>query len=197
VNRRKLIAWQSITVALLFIGYAGYYLCRSNFSVSIPLIIDELAAHGMTPEEAKIRLATIASIGTLAYGICKFFMGGVVDFLGGRRNFLAGMGGAIVFTLLFSIGGGLPIFTLAWVGNRIVQSTGWAGLVKISSRWFSYSTYGAIMGIVSLSYLFGDAAARAFMGVLISHGLGWRLIFRVAAGTLFVIFVMNLLLLKE
>jgi OPA family glycerol-3-phosphate transporter-like MFS transporter len=53
------------------------------------------------------------------------------------------------------------------------------------------------MGVISLSYLFGDAAARQFMGFLIGHGFGWRAVFQVAAGTLFVIFIANLLLLKE
>lgn len=197
MNRRRLAFWQGLTIALLFLGYAGYYLCRSDFSVSLPLIIDELAAHGMTPDEARIRLGAIASISVLAYAIGKFFLGGVADFLGGKRNFLAGMGGSILFTLLFSLGGGIPVFTLAWVGNRVVQSTGWAGLVKITSRWFSHSSYGAIMGIVSLSYLFGDAAARQFMAAIIARGFGWRVVFQVAAGTLFVIFVANLLLLKE
>jgi sugar phosphate permease len=197
MNRRKLTVWQCVTVALLFIGYAGYYLCRSDFSVSLPQLIDELAAHGMTPDQAKIRLGAITSFGVLAYAMGKFFLGGTADFLGGRRNFLIGMGGSVLFTLLFSLGGGIPIFTLAWVGNRLVQSTGWAGMVKITSRWFSYSSYGAAMGVISLSYLFGDAAARQFMGFLIGHGFGWRSVFQVAAGTLFVIFIANLLLLKE
>ena len=62
--RRHLALWQGITIALLFVGYAGYYLCRSDFSVSLPLIIDELAARGMSPAEAKIRLGAI----TLARG---------------------------------------------------------------------------------------------------------------------------------
>jgi sugar phosphate permease len=195
--RRRLAIWQGITITLLFIGYAGYYLCRSDFSVSLPLMIDELSAHGMTPAQARIRLGAISSISVLAYAIGKFFLAGIADFLGGKRNFLIGMGGSIVFTLLFSLGGGLPIFTLAWIGNRLVQSTGWAGMVKITSRWFSYSSYGAAMGAISLSYLLGDAAARQFMGFLIGHGLGWRGVFQVAAGTLFVIFLANLLLLKE
>jgi OPA family glycerol-3-phosphate transporter-like MFS transporter len=179
------------------VGYAGYYLCRSDFSVSLPLIIDELAAHGMTADQAKIRLGAITSVSVLAYAMGKFLLAGSADFLGGKRNFLIGMGGSILFTLLFSLGGGIPIFTLAWIGNRLVQSTGWAGMVKITSRWFSYSSYGAAMGIISLSYLFGDAAARQFMGFLIGHGFGWRGVFQVAAGTLLVIFVANLLLLKE
>ncbi|HUO29159.1 MAG TPA: MFS transporter [Bryobacteraceae bacterium] len=197
MNRRRLAIWQGLTITLLFLGYAGYYLCRSNFSVSLPLIIDELVAHGMTPDEAKIRLGAITSFGVLAYAIGKLFLGGLADFLGGKRNFLTGMGGSILFTLLFSLGGGMPIFTLAWIGNRLVQSTGWAGAVKITSRWFSHSSYGTVMGLVSLSYLFGDAAARQFMGAIIGHGYGWRVVFQVAAGTLFVIFVANFLLLKE
>jgi OPA family glycerol-3-phosphate transporter-like MFS transporter len=197
MKNRRLAVWQGLTIALLFIGYAGYYLCRSDFSVSLPLIIDELAAHGMTPSQAQSRLAVISSLGVLAYAIGKFFLAGVADFLGGKRNFLIGMGGSILFTILFSLAGGMPVFTLAWVGNRLVQSAGWAGTVKITSRWFSYSSYGAAMGAVSLSYLFGDAAARQFMGFLIGHGFGWRAVFQVAAGTLFVIFIANLLLLKE
>ena len=62
-------------------------------------------------------------------------------------------------------------------------------MVKITSRWFSYSSYGAVMGAISLSYLFGDAAARQFMAIMIGHGFGWRAVFQVAAGTLFVIFI--------
>jgi len=107
------------------------------------------------------------------------------------------MAGAVVFTLLFSVGGGLPLFTLAWIANRTVQSVGWAGAVKVTSRWFSYSSYGRVMGAISLSYLFGDALAREFMSLLIGHGIGWRAVFRVAAAVLFVIFVLNAALLRE
>jgi sugar phosphate permease len=180
--RRRLAVWQGLTIALLFIGYAGYYLCRSDFSVSLPLIIDELAAHGMSPAQAKIRVGASTSIAVLTYAIGKFFLAGIADFLGGKRNFPIGMGGSILFTILFSFGGGLPVFTLAWIGNRLVQSTGWAAMVKIASRWFSYSSYGAVMGTISLSYLFGDAAARQFMGFLIGYGFGWRAVFQVAGG---------------
>jgi OPA family glycerol-3-phosphate transporter-like MFS transporter len=59
--------------------------------------------------------------------------------------------------------------------------------VKIASRWFPFRRYGTVMAIISLSYLFGDAIARQFMGLLISAGLGWHGVFLVAAGTLAVI----------
>ena len=97
------------------------------------------------------------------------------------------MAGSVLFTILFGLAGGIPLFTLAWMGNRLVQSMGWAGMIKITSRWFSYSSYGTVMGIISLSYLFGDAASREFMSVLIGAGLGWRGVFYAAAATLSVL----------
>jgi sugar phosphate permease len=189
--------WRVLTIALLVTGYAGYYLCRSDFSVALPLLIAEMAARGIAPDAAKIRLGTIASLGVLAYAIGKFPSGWLADFLGGRRNFLFGMAGSILFTILFALAGGIPFFTLAWVCNRLVQSMGWAGMVKIASRWFSYSSYGTVMGIISLSFLFGDAASREFMAVLIGAGLGWRGVFYTAAGTLGVLLLINLVFLKE
>jgi OPA family glycerol-3-phosphate transporter-like MFS transporter len=53
------------------------------------------------------------------------------------------------------------------------------------------------MGVISLSYLFGDAAARQFMGWLLAAGLDWREVFWTAAGVLALFFVLNLLWLKE
>src|SRR5499426_3106323 len=193
----RLRRWQSLTVTLLVFGYAGYYLCRSNFSVTLPLIIDELAARGWDTNSAKVSLGSLASIGVFAYAIGKFMSGGLADFIGGRRAFLLGTAGAISCTALFALGGGFPVFTLAWALNRLLQSMGWPGAVKLTARWFSFSSYGAAMGVISLSYLFGDAAARRFMGWLIEHGVGWRGVFLAAAGVMLIIFLVNLVLLKE
>lgn len=149
----RFASWRIFTVALIVTGYAGYYLCRSDLAVAMPLLIAEMGRKGISPGDAKISLGTIASLGVLAYAIGKFPSGWLADFLGGRRNFLYGMAGAILFTVLFGLAGGIPFFTIAWMGNRLVQSLGWAGMVKIVSRWFSWSSYGTVMGIVSLSFL--------------------------------------------
>ena len=121
------------------------------------LLIAELHGRGMETGAAQLAIGAIASYGVLAYAIGKFLSGGLADRFGGKRNFLFGMGGSILFTLVFASSGALPVFTLAWMGNRLVQSLGWAGAVKIVSRWFSHRRYGAVMGIMSLSFLFGDA----------------------------------------
>src|SRR3974390_3515421 len=114
-SNRQLRRRQVLTVGLMVLGYAGYYLCRSNLPVVLPLLIQELGARGIPADTAKLSLGTVASLGVLAYAIGKFPSGSLADFLGGRRNFLIGMGGSVAFTLLFALGGGLPLFTLAVV----------------------------------------------------------------------------------
>jgi sugar phosphate permease len=188
---------QAIVVALLFCGYAAYYFCRADLSVATPLIIDDLAKQGIRADVAMIRVGAISSYGILVYALGKFLLAGVGDLWGGRRSFLLGLGGATAFTLMFAASGTLPLFTLAWIGNRLTQSVGWAGLIKVSSRWFDFGSYGAIIGFLSLSYLVGDAVARHGMGLLINHGYGWRTPFYFAAGTAGAVFLANLLFLRE
>jgi len=163
----------------------------------MPLLIRDLGQHGIPADVAQVRMGFIASAGVLAYALGKFVCGSLADLFGGRNNFLAGMAGAVLFTVMFAVGGGLPIFTLAWIGNRLFQSAGWVGLVKVSSRWFSYSVYGTVMAVLSLSFLFGDAAARETMALLLGAGMGWRGIFFTGAGLLLLLLVANLVLLKE
>jgi len=190
--------WQSVTIVLLVIGYSGYYLCRSNLSVTLPMIEAELASHGMNPATARLKLGSIASFGVLAYALSKFASGSTADFLGGRKNFVIGMGGAVLFTLGFAASGGsVSVMGSMWIGNRAIQAMGWAGMVKVASRWFSRKSYGTVMAIISLSYLFGDAAARQFMAMLIAKGLGWREVFYVAGGTLAAIWLVTFFVLKE
>jgi sugar phosphate permease len=193
----QLTAWHVTTIALLALGYTGYYFCRSNLSVVLPDLIQDLARRGITVNEAQVKLGFIASAGTMAYALGKFVSGSLADLCGGKRNFVGGMAGSILFTVLFAMGGGFPLFTLAWIGNRLFQSTGWVGLVKVTSRWFSYSTYGTVMAVLSLSYLFGDAACRWVMGLLLAAGLGWRSVFLAGAGSLAVLLAANLRLLRE
>ena len=193
----RLARRKALTLGLLVLGYTGFYLCRSNFAVSLSNIIADLAKAGVDPKSARLSLGWLTTLGTLAYALGKLPGGGMVDFLGGRRIYLAGMGGAVLFTVVFALGGSIPVFTLAWVGNRLVQAIGWPGMVKIISRWFPFSSYGTAMGIVSLSYLWGDSAGRYGMGLLIQRGVDWRGVFFIAAGLLSALFVLNLILLRE
>jgi MFS transporter, OPA family, glycerol-3-phosphate transporter len=138
---RTLRLHQAGVVCLLFGGYAALYFCRADLSVGTPLL-----------DAAIVRTGTMASLGVLAYALGKLFLAGLGDFWGGRRNFLIGLAGAAAFTVLFAAAGTLPVLTFAWIGNRLTQSGAWAGLIKVTSKWFDHATHGTIIGLLSISY---------------------------------------------
>ncbi len=194
---RALRIAQTRTVLLLFLGYASCYFCRSNLSVATPLLVDELGRHGVSHGDAIVAIGSMASFGVFAYALGKWFLTSLGDYWGGKRNLLIATGGATVFTLLFAASAALPMFTLAWIGNRLSQSIGWSALVKVSSKWFHYSRYGTVVAILTCSYLLGDAGARQSMSLLLERGVGWRGLFLFGAAVAGAMFLANLFLLRE
>lgn len=184
---------QWVTIASLATGYAGYYFCRSNFSLATPFLLEEFGGAGLDKET----IGMIASTGILFYAVGKLFNGVLCDFVGGRRVFLWGMLGSILATVFFGLGSGVAVFLVAWSANRLIQSMGWGALVKVTSNWFSFRQYGTVMGFLSLSFLFGDAIARLFLGTLLDFGLGWRVMYFAAAGVLGLVALVNFMLLRE
>jgi OPA family glycerol-3-phosphate transporter-like MFS transporter len=191
VARVRITRWQTVTVVTLFVGYAAYYLCRSNLSVATPLLLEEFAG-----QLKKKDIGGVASIGIILYAVGKFVNGPLADYFGGRRLFLLGMAGSVVCTVLFGMASGLLLFTLTWAANRYLQSMGWGALVNVSSRWFPVAIQGTIMGILVMSYLLGDALGRLYLGTFIQIGVGWRSLFFIAAGTLAAVAVAGIFTLK-
>lgn len=201
----RLRRWQGVTIATLFVGYAGYYICRSNLSVATPLLLDEYQASGLT----KGHIGDIASAGVLFYAIGKLLNGVAADYFGGRRLFLFGMFSSVVLTVAFAASPwltgsltptagafGLPVamllpFFVVWAANRFVQSMGWGGLVQITARWFSSDRLATVMGFLCMSYLLGDALARLYLGGVVRAGAGWQGVFLAAAAALGAIAVVS------
>jgi OPA family glycerol-3-phosphate transporter-like MFS transporter len=182
-TKSRLARWQGVTVATLLIGYSGYYLCRSNLSVAAPMLVKESGSHGVTQEA----LGAIMSIGVLLYACGKLFNGLLTDFLDGRRVFLFGMIASVVCTFLFGLGTGVVVLGAAWAANRFVQSMGWPALASIAARWFPASRQAVVMGVLSMSYLIGDAASRLLLGGFVKLGVGWRGLFYLSGAILAVL----------
>jgi OPA family glycerol-3-phosphate transporter-like MFS transporter len=121
----------------------------------------------------------------------------LTDFLGGRLVFLLGMAASVLCTVLFGLGSGLLVFTIAWACNRYVQSMGWGALTKIASRWFPVSVHASVMGFLCMSYLLGDGLGRLYLSGLLELGLSWRGLFLAAAGTLGVIALVSVFTLRS
>src|SRR5947209_19667068 len=109
----RLRRWQGVTVATLFAGYAGYYVCRSNLSVATPLLLDEYGPAGLT----KAHIGDVASVGVLFYAIGKLLNGVATEYVGGRRMFLFGLVASVACTILFALA---PLFVPSAAGLAIL-----------------------------------------------------------------------------
>ncbi len=84
----------------------------------------------------------IASVGTMAYALGKFISGSLADMFGGRLNFLGGMTGSILFTVLFVLGrrvsnlhagvGGQPAVSVDGLGGT---GEGHVAVVLVLDLW--------------------------------------------------------------
>lgn len=67
----------------IFVGYAGYYLVRKNFSLAMPYLIEQ----GYSRGDLGVALAAVS----IAYGLSKFLMGSVSDRSNPRYFLSAGL----------------------------------------------------------------------------------------------------------
>src|SRR5262245_47559492 len=192
MNAARLRYWQLATAGVLLLGYAGYYVCRSNLAVAAPSILAEFGPAGLD----KRRLGAILSAGVLAYAVGKVANGVIGDFIGGKALFVAGMLLSVAATVAFGVAHAIPLLAVAWIANRYVQAGGWGALVKVASRWFGAARYGTVMGVLSQSYLFGAALGRLWLAHLLGRGFGWRRLFFDAAAALFAVAALTFAVLR-
>jgi len=153
----------------IFIGYAGYYLVRSNLALAIPDIQHE------HPQFSKAALGSMLTGLSIAYGISKFLMGSVSD-RSNPRYFLplgllassAIMAALGVFPLLT---GSLAVLMITQVANGWVQGMGWPPCGKTMVHWFSTRERGLTVSVWNTAHNVGGAlvANLALLGVLLFH----------------------------
>lgn len=166
-------AWGML--GLLGAGYVGVYLCRKNLAVAVPLLGEEFGA-------SREEIGRIASAGTLTYAAGKLFLAPLVDRFGGRRSFVAALLAVSGCGALSALSPSLATLTLAYSGNRLGGSPAWAAMVKQVSPWFTPRRLAFALGVLSLSYVFGGAAAVALAGAVAeASGGSWRAIMLVPA----------------
>ena len=123
----------------------------------------------------------------MAYAVGKFINGPLADIIGGRRIFLVGMAGAILWNIVFSISASLTAFIVVWCCCRYFLSMGWGGLTKTIGNWYPRERNGTVMGLISVNFQFGGVAATLFAGTLVAMGVPWQGIFIYPAMVLAVI----------
>ena len=153
----------------IFIGYAGYYLVRKNFSIAMP------ALESMGYDKADLGWALSAV--SIAYGISKFVMGTVSDRSNARVFIPLGL---IASALIMIFMGVLPwgsisipvaimaMFCLLFV-NGWMQGMGWPPCGRVMTHWFCTKERGVKMSVWNVAHNIGGAAMarriRYYVGV--------------------------------
>ena len=135
----------------IFIGYAGYYLVRKNFSLAIP----DLIALGYTKAELGFALSGVS----IAYGLSKFFMGNLSD-RSNARNFitiglvLSALTMIFMGLVPFATGSIMTMFILLFF-NGWFQGMGWPSCGRVIVHWFSVSERGTRAAVWNLAHNVG------------------------------------------
>ena len=149
----------------IFIGYAGYYLVRKNFSMVIPDLIEQ----GYTKAQLGVALSAIS----ISYGISKFVMGTVSD-RSNARVFLS-LGLVLsAFTMIamgifpFATGSIAIMFCLLFI-NGWFQGMGWPPCGRVVVHWFSVKERGTRMSVWNVAHNVGGGvmAPLAIAGLAI------------------------------
>lgn len=165
-------AWRLRIFVLTWLAYAGFYFCRKNLSVAMPLLERDLGF-------SNLQLANVVFGYSLLYALGQFVSGVLADRFGPRRVVGAGLFLAIVSNIAMGFSASLVMFAFLGCLNGAGQSTGWSGLVKNMACWFRRRERGVVMAWWSTNYVLGGFLATIFAtfaatGGSILPALGWR-----------------------
>ncbi|MBP3548571.1 MAG: MFS transporter [Alistipes sp.] len=165
----KKLRWQVFLG--IFIGYAGFYIVRKNFSMAIP----ELAQFGFEKSE----LSIVLSMNAVAYALSKFLMGSVSDRSNARVFLPLGLVLASI-TMIFMM---VPVLVfgpeqknLAIIVMAILNflvgwfnGMGWPPCGRVMTHWFSVKERGTMMSIWNCAHNVGGA----LVGPMAAYGAVW------------------------
>lgn len=165
----KKLRWQVFLG--IFIGYAGFYIVRKNFSMAIP----ELAPFGFETGE----LSIVLSMNAIAYALSKFLMGSVSDRSNARVFLplglvLAAISMAFMIVPVTAIGPEHKMWAIALMAvlNFLVgwfNGMGWPPCGRVVTHWFSIKERGTKMSIWNCAHNVGGA----LVGPMAVYGAIW------------------------
>jgi len=135
----------------IFVGYAGYYLVRKNFTLAMPYLIEQ----GYSKADLGLALSGVS----IAYGLSKFIMGSVSDRSNARVFMALGLSCSALVMIFM---GTMPIATssvtimfVLLLVNGWFQGMGWPPSGRVMVHWFSPSERGTKMAIWNVAHNIG------------------------------------------
>lgn len=157
------LRWQIF--AGIFIGYAGYYLLRKNFSLAMPYLVEQ----GYSRGELGVALSAVA----IAYGLSKFLMGLVSDRSNPRYFLPFGLAMSALVMLLFGFApwatSSVSIMFVLLFLNGWFQGMGWPPSGRTMVHWWSQKERGGVVSVWNVAHNVGGG----LIGPLFLLGLAW------------------------
>ncbi|QGN94943.1 G-3-P permease [Piscirickettsia salmonis] len=157
----------------IFIGYAGYYLVRKNFSLAIPY----LQQQGFDKGDLGLVLAAVS----IAYGLSKFVMGTISDRSNPRTFLTVGLLLSALINLFFGAASismsSIPLMFCLMFLNGWFQGMGWPACGRTMVHWFSVGERGTKMSIWNVAHNVGGGliGPLAIMGLALFSA--WQSLF--------------------
>ena len=179
----KKLRWQVFIG--IFIGYAGFYIVRKNFSMAMPFLsgdgIFNRVDHLLTgvPSFSDTDLGIVLSMNAFAYGFSKFVMASISDRSNARRFLPLGL-------ILAALSMAFMIVPVQWLGaehktaaivlmcvcNFLVgwfNGMGWPPCGRVMTHWFSIKERGTWMSFWNCAHNVGGA----LVGPMATLGAMW------------------------
>lgn len=148
----------------IFVGYAGYYLVRKNFTLAMPYLVE------MGFDKGDLGLALSAN--AIAYGFSKFLMGGVSDRSNARFFLPLGLILSALITFLIGTSAGISSISTMFILQFLIgwfQGMGWPPCGRVMTHWFSVKERGTKMAIWNVAHNVGGG----MVGAMTAYGILW------------------------
>ena len=177
----------------IFLGYAGYYLVRKNFSLAMPQLIED----GYSKGQLGIVLSAIA----ISYGLSKLLMGSISDRSNPKYFLPLGLLLSAIVTLIIGLfpwaTSSITIMFVLMLFNGWFQGMGWPACGRTMVHWFSLKERGAKIAVWNVAHNIGGG----LIGPIAIAGMylfdDWHSLFYFPAMITLVVVVVIFFLMKD
>lgn len=188
-KNKSFLQCRNMTLILCIFAYTVSYFCRTNLSISLFYITQELS----------ISSKASGFIGTAffwSYAIGQLLCGWINSKINSKHLVVTGLAISTFCNLFISLSHTYISILLLWTLNGISLSLLWTPIVNIVSHWYEQSQLNNIPLLLNLPTTVGYIISWSILGS-IQNNHSWRLAFFIPAVVSFIYSIIWLLLIKE
>ncbi|WP_251441405.1 MFS transporter [Veillonella intestinalis] len=169
-TKERFLRLQMHSLIGIWIGYAMYYVVRSNFNLALPYLSGEM---GLT----KTQLGLLTSCMLITYGLSKGFMSVLADKANPKYFMATGLALCVVINIVMGFTTHYSLFIALIILLGLFQGMGVGPSIITVGYWFPRSQRGRASTIWNMSHNLGGGIVAPIVGAAVGY-LGtehWRL----------------------